>query len=682
MAQLRINDPITAVKGVGKVKAEAFARLRINTVADLLRHYPRDYEDRTKTTSVFMAADGEKCCIRAVLGRLGKPARLPGGRLITRASAYDDTGTIDIVFFNRKWLESSLKIGQSYVFYGQVSFYNGRKSLVNPEFEAQVGGFTGRIVPIYPLCEGLSRNDVMKAVSQAMQCAGECESVTPDEYSYRHMLVSMQTAVRDIHFPADMQAAAAARRRLIFDELLTFSTAINMVGQTSEKRGIRMSPRSESEFEKLLPFSFTGAQRRAVNDAFSDMCSGKRMNRLIQGDVGSGKTAAAMACCWLAAENGYQSAVMAPTEILARQHTENFKKILEPMGIKCELLVSSLPAAEKNRVKKAAASGEASVVIGTQALLQSDLVFQNAGLFVVDEQHRFGVAQRGTLSDKGFNPHVLVMSATPIPRTLTLIIYGELDVSVIDELPPGRQQILTYQADPSMESRVWDFARKQINDGGQVYVVCPLIEESDDPDGKAAATEMRDMLARDVFPDLTVGLLHGRMKTAEKESVMADFASGKTDILVCTTVIEVGVDVPNATLMIIQNADMFGLSQLHQLRGRVGRGSRQSYCVLKNAGGGEIARRRLRIICKTSDGFKIAEEDLKLRGPGDFIGRRQHGLPQFRIADLTQDVELMRDAAAAASEITKKDPLLQLPQHAVLRERAVKMLENAEGTMN
>jgi len=645
-----LYDPVTALAGVGAVRAGQLESLGIRTLYDLIAFFPRDYEDRTVFVPIDRLEPGATACFRALVVTQPRTAHIRRGMDLTKLTVSDDTGKLGVTFFNQSYVADQLRYGEEYCFCGRVdeSF-----QITNPAFEpaASAGRVTGRILPVYALTAGVSNKLMGKLVGQALDaCAGSIPEILPLSVRERFSLCGAEEAYGTVHRPESFEALARARKRLVFEEFFIFSAGLAIL--RARRRGEHRDPlpnRDVSPFLAALPFSLTGAQRRAVDEILSDFAGGASMNRLVQGDVGSGKTMVAAAAAYCAAMNGRQTALMAPTEILAGQHYALLAPLFERFGFRTVLLTGSLRAAEKRAAREAAADGSASLVIGTHALLSGDVTFHNLDLVVTDEQHRFGVAQRAALGAKGRDPHLLVMSATPIPRTLALILYGDLDVSVIDELPPGRQSVDTFLVGESMRRRINAFIRRQAEEGHQVYIVCPAVEENEETSLKSAEV-WAEALQRSVFPDLRVGLIHGRMKSAEKEAVMAAFAAGETQILVATTVIEVGMDVPNATLMVIENAEQFGLSQLHQLRGRVGRGKDKSYCVLFSSNPPPETLARLSAFCATTDGFKIAEEDLKLRGPGDFFGSRQHGLPAFKAASLTCDLDTLTEAREAAGE--------------------------------
>jgi ATP-dependent DNA helicase RecG len=684
MAEL--GTDVRYVKGIGEKKAQALKKLGVLTLYDLVSFFPRRYEDRSQFKPIALTLPDETVCIRAMAAEEPRLTRIRRGLDLVKFRAVDDSGSVDITYFNQSYVKDQIKKGETYAFYGKIAFSGARRTMANPvhEREDTPGGVTGRIVPIYRLTAGLSQRVMMQAVRQGLDaCGAALPEALPDEIREKYALCQAQYAFENIHFPADFGALELARRRLIFEELFTLACAMGRLRERNgQKTGLKTGEADFEEFYAALPFSPTGAQRRAVEQACADMRSGRPMNRLVQGDVGSGKTMVAAALVWYARKFGYMSAFMAPTEILAEQHLRTLTELLSPLGLSVGLLTGSMPAREKKAVKAKLAAGELDLAIGTHALLSEDVEYKNLGLVITDEQHRFGVEQRAALVSKGAQPHVLVMSATPIPRTLALIIYGDLDVSVIDELPPGRQKVDTFAVDESYRRRLYAFIEKQAFEGRQTFVVCPMIDENDElPDNIKSATEHAEELQRNL-PKLRVGCIHGKMKARDKEAVMTAFVAGEIDVLVSTTVIEVGVDVPNASLMIIENADRFGLSQLHQLRGRVGRGSHKSYCVLVSDADTEDAKARLKVMTQTSDGFKISEEDLKLRGPGDFFGSRQHGLPEMHIADLCSDMNVLQTAQDAARELLKSDPELCAPGHEKLREQVERLFEANAGTLN
>lgn len=666
------------VKGVGEARARAFGRLGVHDLAGLVSFFPRAYEDRTRLVRIAELADGDLVCVEAVVGTEPQLSRIRRGLELLRFRAVDETGAMQLTFFNQAYLKDQFRKGESYVFYGRAQVKGRFVSMTNPVFDrlADFGRVTGRIVPVYRLTSGLSQNTVRSAVRQALDLSqGRLPDGLPDCVADEYKLCTARYAYENVHFPADMQALSLARRRLVFEELFVLACALGLLrGGREGAQGRVLRGAGLGTFTGSLPFSPTGAQLRAMREAIGDMSSGKLMNRLIQGDVGSGKTLVAAACIWYAAQSGAQSAFMAPTEILAEQHYATLTGFLEPFGIRVAKLTGSMRAAEKRAVLSGLASGEYALCVGTHALLSGGVEFRDLALVVTDEQHRFGVQQRAALAEKGLRPHILVMSATPIPRTLALMIYGELDVSLIDELPPGRQKVDTFAVDESYRARLGGFIEKLVSEGRQVFVVCPRIEEGEEAgDGLKSAEEHAEEL-RQQLPGLRIACIHGKLKAREKDEIMSRFAAGETDVLVSTTVIEVGVDVPNAALMVVENAERFGLSQLHQLRGRVGRGKHKSWCILVSDAKGEEARARLHAMTHTSDGFKIAEEDLRLRGPGDFFGSRQHGLPELHIADLGADMNVLKAAQDAAKRLLDSDPRLERPENKRLRSRAGELL--------
>ena len=591
----------------------------------------------------------------------------------------DDTGSVTATFFHQSYMKDALRTGETYVVYGRVDGPPGRRQMTNPVCErADRARFIGRILPIYPLTRGVSNNLLAGLTLRCVEeCAGQMEETLPAGLRREHALAAAEFACRNIHFPRDEEALELARRRLIFEELFCLACGMALLRtRRTCAEGVPFSTPPVEEFLALLPFALTAAQRRAMEEVAADTASGAPMNRLVQGDVGSGKTMVAAYGAWLAAKNGGQCALMAPTELLAEQHFRSLAPLLGRAGVRVGLLTGSVKGKARKELYAALAAGEVDLVVGTHALLSEGVAFSNLALAITDEQHRFGVAQRAALAAKaGRTPHVLVMSATPIPRTLALIIYGDLEVSVIDELPPGRTPVETYVVGEDKRQRMYRFVRKLVGQGRQAYLVCPAVEEGEESPGEPggeglkAAVPYAEHLKSEVFPDLRVGLVHGKMKARDKDAAMTAFAAGELDVLVSTTVIEVGVDVPNAALMVVENADRFGLSQLHQLRGRVGRGKHQSYCVLMTSTHSAESRERLRVLAKTADGFRIAEEDLKLRGPGDFFGQRQHGLPQLGIADLAADMRVLKEAQQAAQKLLEADPGLSRPEHAPLLGR-------------
>lgn len=662
---LTASTDIRFLKGVGEKRAELLQKKGIDTVGALLRFYPRAYLDWQNITPVSECPEGENVCVRAEITSPVKTVNIRRGMTLYKFAAADDSGVIEVTLFNRKYLAENLRQGRSYLFYGKLGYGITLRQMSSPEImPAEYMG----IEPVYAATEGLSSKTIEKIMKNALVYADGMTDVIPQGIREKNGLCDFKTALKSIHFPLERQALESAKRRLVFEELFVLQTGLLFLKRRRRAlAGCTVKNNLLEEFKRTLSFKLTGAQERVINECLSDMMSPRPMNRLIQGDVGSGKTAVAAALMYISAGNGFQSALMAPTELLAEQHFKTLCKITENSGIKCALLTGSLTKKQKDEVKAELKSGEIKVAVGTHALLTDDVEFENLGLVVTDEQHRFGVGQRGRLSSKGNNPHTLVMSATPIPRTLGLIIYGDLDISIIDEYPAGRQKIATYCVDSSYNARVYNYIKKFIAEGRQAYIVCPLVDENEAL-GIKSASEYYKELSENQFKGYTVGLLHGKMKSKDKENVMRRFAAGEIQLLISTTVIEVGIDVPNAALMVIENAERFGLSQLHQLRGRIGRGEYSSACILISDVKSGDTKRRLDVIKNNTDGFKIADEDLKLRGPGDFLGSRQHGLPDMKIADIFADRETLHLAGKEAEELIKRDPALHDPENAGLRD--------------
>lgn len=670
---MQLKSDIKYVKGVGPTRAEAFYKLSVPSVGALLRYYPRAYEDWSKIVPIQEMPENELCCIRGTVCHAPQKIRIPGGMTLFKTSVTDGAGLLNLTFFNNKYIGNQLKEGEEYLFFGKAACNKyGAREMASPLFQKPQSAH--RIRPIYPASGALSTKMIERCVQNALDALEvPIADFLPQSIRARNCLCDLDTAIHHIHFPPDENALEEARRRLIFDELFLLQLGLlQMKGRTESRRtACAVCTDCSSEFESLLPFTMTSAQCRAVQEAVCDMRSGEPMNRLLQGDVGSGKTAVAAALVYTAAKNGLQSAMMAPTEVLAEQHYRTFQKFFQDTEFEVVLLTGSMSAAEKRVSKEKLKSGKAVLAVGTHALIQNDVDFRRLGLCITDEQHRFGVTQRAGLTEKGDNPHILVMSATPIPRTLGLILYGDLNVSVLDELPPGRQVIETYRVGTSYRPRIYKFIEKHIQKGLQAYIVCPLVEEGETD--LVPAEEYCKHLQNGIFRERRVGLLHGRMKPKEKDTVMRAFSAGEIDILVSTVVVEVGVDVPNAAVMVIENAERFGLSQLHQLRGRVGRGKEKSTCILVSDAQNEEAKARFQILCETTDGFKIADADLKLRGPGDFFGTRQHGLPALRISDLLRDTKMLETVQQEAQLLLKSDPALFAPECAALHRQLEKM---------
>lgn len=673
---LTASTDIRFLKGVGEKRAELLRKKGIDTVGALLRFYPRAYLDWQNITPISECHEGENVCVRAEITSPVKTVNIRRGMTLYKFSAADDSGVIEVTLFNRKYLAENLREGRSYLFYGKLGYGITLRQMSSPEImPAEYMG----IEPVYAASEGLSSKTIEKIMKNALVYTDSMQDAIPDGIRKKNGLCDFKTALKSIHFPLERQALESAKRRLVFEELFVLQTGLLFLKRRRRAlAGCTVKENLLDEFKKTLSFKLTGAQERVINECLSDMMSPRPMNRLIQGDVGSGKTAVAAALMYISAGNGFQSALMAPTELLAEQHFKTLCKITENSGIKCALLTGSLTKKQKDEVKAGLKSGEIKVAVGTHALLTDDVEFENLGLVVTDEQHRFGVGQRGRLSSKGNNPHTLVMSATPIPRTLGLIIYGDLDISIIDEYPAGRQKIATYCVDSSYNARVYNYIKKFIAEGRQAYIVCPLVDENEAL-GIKSASEYYEELSENQFKDYTLGLLHGKMKPKDKESVMRRFAAGEIQLLISTTVIEVGIDVPNAALMVIENAERFGLSQLHQLRGRIGRGEYSSACILISDVKSGDTKRRLDVIKNNTDGFKIADEDLKLRGPGDFLGSRQHGLPDMKIADIFADRETLHSAGKEAEELLRRDPMLHDAENVGLRSEITELFRRLNG---
>lgn len=645
---------IRCLKGVGEKTARLYNKLGIFTVDDLIRHYPRKYLDYGNTVSVKDAPPDTPVFIKATMITPVKESMIRKGLTLYKCNFSDGETVIRVTIFNNKYLAKALRTFDDYILYGKVEKTFTSVSMSSPQIER---ADKAEVHPVYPTTEKLSVKAISNSVRNALALVGKIPETLSDDILKKYDLVSLDFATRQIHFPTDEKNIEPARHRLIFDELLTLQLGLLKLKEKDVKgNSCKIKKDFTNEFYSLLPFTPTGAQQRAVADCIEDMQSDRMMNRLIQGDVGSGKTAVAGAVIYTVIKNGAQAALMAPTEILATQHFESFKKLFASTDVRVALLTGSVKAGEKKEIKRALCNGEIDLIVGTHALIQNDVEFENLGLVCTDEQHRFGVQQRANLAMKGDNPHLMVMSATPIPRTLGLIIYGDLDISLLDELPPGRQEIRTDVVTSAYHKRIYKFIRDAVDRGEQAYIVCSLVDEGESD--LISAKEYADNLAKNEFVGYSVGLLHGKMKPAEKDRVMQSFAEGETQILVSTTVVEVGVDVPNATVMLIENADRFGLSQLHQLRGRVGRGKNKSYCILVSDNKSDSSRERLQVMKHTSNGFDIADYDLKSRGPGDFFGKRQHGLPDLKIADMLEDTETLRQCRECALKMLESDPRL------------------------
>jgi len=670
------DSDIRYIKGVGEKRAALYGRLGVFTVGDLLEHYPRDYIDLTAPKSISDAEEGELCAIRASVDAKTPEQRIRKGLSVSKVRVADDRADMLLTFFNMKYAVESLEIGKEYIFYGLFSKRFTGGEMTAPEiFPAEESGY----LPRYPLTEGLSCKMISANVKAALEACGEqIPDELPEAVLKQYFLCSKTEAVRSIHFPESASALARAKRRLIFEEFFEFSLGLALTrGKNRAATGIPVRPCDLRPFFDVLGFELTDAQNRVIAECTADLAKSVPMNRLVQGDVGSGKTAVAAACMYEAVQSGLQCAMMAPTEVLAAQHAETLDKLFAPLGIGVVLLTGSMKEKQKEAARNAIASGLAQIAVGTHALIQEGVSFRELGLVVTDEQHRFGVRQRLALMEKARSPHALVMSATPIPRTLAFVMYGDLDVSVLDEMPKNRLPVKTYLIEPDLLPRAMGFIRKFADRGFQSYIVCPLIEQNEENLNLTAAADLAERLTGQELAGCNVGLLHGKMKPGEKERVMRAFAENRLQVLVSTTVIEVGVDVPNAVVMLIEDADRFGLSQLHQLRGRVGRGAEQSYCILVSGSRNAETQERLKLLVSTSDGFRVAEQDLRMRGPGDFFGFRQHGLPTLKMADMAKDMKLLELAKQAAAELLEKDPGLKLPEHALLSDRTERLMRTA-----
>ena len=686
----QLSAPVTVLPRVGKTRAEQLKNLGIETLSDLISAFPRTYDDRTRLLPVAELTPEEPACFRATVTSNPVTSRIPkpGKRALelTKLTVADHSARLRLVFFNQRYAAETLHYGDTYYFYGTVSGDYLGYCMTNPVFEREEEPprLTRRILPVYPLTAGISNSLFSGLVGQALAvCLPEVREVLPAALRERYALCDVHSAYREVHQPQSFESLEAARRRLVFDEFYCFSAALAL--SRAARETVRRAPFSQlelSDFFAALPFALTGAQRRVISEITADLGRDTPMCRMVQGDVGSGKTVVAAAAAVCAVKNGFQAAFMAPTELLAEQHYKTLCTMLAPLSVRVGLLTGSMTPGEKRAVRLKLAAGEIDLILGTHALLSDTTAFCRLGLVIADEQHRFGVNQRNALLKKGEHPHLLVMSATPIPRSLALILYGDLDLSVLDELPPGRQRVDTFLVNESMRARINAFIRKQVEAGGQCYIVCPAIEESESGDAVKSAELWAKTLQETVFRELRVALLHGRMKGAEKDAIMQAFAAGAYDILVATTVIEVGVDVPNATLMVIENADRFGLSQLHQLRGRVGRGQKKSYCVLFSSNQNSQTLQRLKALCRTNNGFRIAEADLELRGPGEFFGERQHGLPMFRLGSLSLDLTTLHQAQEAADAFLQAEDYAQTPEYAALAERIAALFAKHDAQMN
>ena len=666
-----LKKDVKYVKGVGPNRVKLLNKLNIFTLGDLITYYPRGYEDRSKPKNMLECIDGEEALIEAIVVNRMTEIRLKG-KTMYKLQVRDESGIGTAIWFNQSYLKNKFQVGKKYKFYGKISNAFGKITIQSPVFEEEEkNNNTGKIIPIYPLTYQLSQNVLRKIIENGLkEVEGGLQETLPSYLLEEYHLQNLQQAMKHIHFPNEFKDFTIARKRLVFEELLSTQLALLELKNMSLTEGNGIAFHKEAKMSDIihqLPFRLTGAQRRVLEEIDTNMESPKAMNRLLQGDVGSGKTVIAMCAAYKAVKSGYQAAIMAPTAILATQHLENFQKMLANTGIRVELLISGITKKKKEDILQRLANGEIDILIGTHAIIEDNVVFSKLGLVVTDEQHRFGVKQRTRIVEKGQNPDVLVMTATPIPRTLALILYGDLDISIIDELPPNRKKVDTFAVSKKMEDRINNFIREQIKEGRQAYVVCPLVEENEEMDLKSVE-KLYEKYKKEVFPDYRVEYIHGKMKPKEKDEIMTKFKAGGIDVLISTTVIEVGVDVPNANIMVIEDAERFGLAALHQLRGRVGRGEYKSYCILKYEGKGEVVRKRMKVMCETNDGFVISEKDLELRGSGDFFGTMQHGLPEFKIANLFEDMEILKSVQSVAIKIMSDDPKLEKEKNKLLKD--------------
>lgn len=676
-----LEDDVKFVKGVGPNRVKLLNKLNIFTLEDLITYFPREYEDRSKPKKIADTENGEECLIEGIVTSRIKEIRTHRRNMtIYKLIVRDETDSCELIWYNQSYLKKMFEIGETYKFYGKINKKIGITEMLSPVYDSEGNSRnTGKIIPIYPLTYNLSQNTIRKIIETGLDLAkDQIEETLPAYILDEYKLLGAKEAIEQIHFPNELQDFSRARNRIAFEELLTMQLLLLSLKNKykNQEVGIEFDKNIKmSDVINDLPFKLTKAQVRVLEEIDKDMESSKAMNRLLQGDVGSGKTIVAMIAAYKAVKSGYQMAMMAPTSILATQHMVNFENILSKYGIKCELLLGSTSKKKKEDILDRLKNGEIDIIIGTHSLLEENVVFNNLGLVVTDEQHRFGVRQRSTIASKGKNPDVLVMTATPIPRTLALILYGDLDISIIDELPPNRKKIDTYAVRKSMEERVNNFIKKQIDEGRQAYIVCPLVEESEEIEAKSVL-ELAEKYKTQVFKEYRVEYLHGKMRPKEKDEIMQRFKDGEIDILISTTVIEVGVDVPNSNIMVIENAERFGLAQLHQLRGRVGRGEYKSYCILKYQGNSEIIRKRMQVMQDTNDGFIISEKDLELRGSGEFFGTKQHGIPEFKVANLFEDIKLLKLIQSLTEKILQDDPTLDLEKNKRLKKLVEDKLKN------
>ena len=665
---LDLNKNIQYIKGVGPARVKLLNKLGIYTLNDIINYYPRTYEDRSKIKKLSDVYDGEEILIIAKVITNAIVRRIRKGLTLFKVIVTDGSNNCEITWYNQEYIKEKIRKDNTYKFYGKVSNKYGKLEMNTPIVEEMnVSKNTGKIVPIYPSTNNLTQNVLRSIVENALKEAnGRIIETLPDYILKEYNLCSLDYAIKKIHFPDNISEYNIARKRLAFEEIMTMQLLLMKLKKSynNELNGIQFDKNIKmSDVINDLPYKLTKAQLKVLEEIDSDMESKKCMNRLLQGDVGSGKTVVSIIASYKAVKSGMQVAIMAPTAILATQHLEEFNKILSKYNIKSELLISSITKKNKNEILEKLKNGEIDIIIGTHALLEENVIFNKLGLVVTDEQHRFGVKQREKIISKGTNPDTLVMTATPIPRTLALILYADLDISIIDELPPNRKKIDTFAVTKGLENRVNNFIKKQINEGRQIYVVCPLVEESEEINAKSVM-ELAEKYKNDIFSEYRVEYLHGKMKTKEKDTIMEKFKKGDIDILISTTVIEVGVNVPNASIMVVENAERFGLAQLHQLRGRVGRGEYKSYCILKYQGNSDVIKQRMKIMQDTNDGFVISEKDLELRGSGEFFGTRQHGLPEFKIANIYEDMEMLKSIQSIAIKILNEDPELENEKNA------------------
>lgn len=659
-----LNQNVQYVKGVGPNNLPLLQKLGINTLGDLITFFPKNYEDRGKPKKIYELVDGEEALIDVICASNVSETRFAKNKVILKMLVRDDTGDCVITWFNQTYVKNKFKVGERYQFYGKISIKYGRVEMTKPVFDKEgLNKNTGKIIPIYPLTYKLSQNRLRGIIENGLEkIKGKLEETIPEYILKQYNLMDLNSAIEKIHFPDSFENYSKSRRRFVFEELLTVQLALSSLKSRYDKEidGIVFDKNVKmSDVINSLPFRLTKAQLKVLEEIDNDMENIKPMNRLLQGDVGSGKTIVSVIAAYKAAKSGYQTAIMAPTAILAEQHMQEFSKVLEQFGVKCELLLGGMRTKKRKEVLEGLKNGDIDILIGTHAILVEDVEFKKLGLVVTDEQHRFGVRQRANIVGKGLNPDVLVMTATPIPRTLALILYGDLDISIIDELPPNRKKIETYPVTKNMEFRIQEFIRKNVNEGRQAYIVCPLVEENEEFENFKSVIELAEKYQKEIFPEFRVEYLHGKMKQKEKDAIMQEFKDGNIQILVSTTVIEVGVNVPNANIMVVQNAEHFGLAQLHQLRGRVGRGEYQSYCILIYEGNSRTTKERMKIMKETDNGFIVAEKDLELRGSGEFFGTRQHGLPEFKIANLFEDVGVLKEVQKLSLKIEQNDPRLE-----------------------